>query len=194
MSSTTDATTPRAPSDEPYKEYIYDKKCGQNDNGTFWKWCAREINETSISTTCTGLFGSGDTCPVDFILKTDLPEHQGGNGSFGPFDAVRRCDYGPGKPNSVKDEIRIHPQEYQDIQRFCYQELHGYPPRMPLWLILLIVFLTLLALGTSAVLFWKYWIKPTVDGKSQTAKKGVSLRKRPVSNRASQTPLRRGLS
>lgn len=179
----------RPPTDATFKEIFYDKKCGRYDgNQNFYRWCAGESSNATIETKCIGLHGSNQTCEATARILTEDPLYKDG---FGPFEFLQVCRFGPTKePTKENVTVILEEQEYRDIKRFCFQELYGPPAIMPLWLLLLIVFLTLLAVGTSAVLFWKYWLRQRIYGRARNQKRDISFRSKHTS-RASQTLPRR---
>jgi len=76
------------------------------------------------------------------------------------------CDFGgPSKMQNRTDRITIDRSTFEKIKRICYQEMHGAPYSLPWWMIVIIVMLVIMAVGTAASLFWKYWLRRRVYGR-----------------------------
>lgn len=75
-----------------------------------------------------------------------------------------KCAYG-NKTSGILGESKLSKDVADKIIRTCNQELYGVQESWPLWLILLVIFIILVALTVAGGLFWRYWLRRKVYGR-----------------------------
>lgn len=92
------------------------------------------------------------------------------------FSYLHQCGFGPDKPTTKwSDTIPLPRAKAEEIMEFCRQEVYGAPQALPLWLILLIIFLVITAVSISAALFWHYWLRKKLYGRQHGDTSGSTI-------------------
>lgn len=120
----------------------------------------RAANDTVSTTVSTNLTTS--TTPVP-SSTTVAPVAQIPTG----FRYYHTCSNGPGKPSTIFNTKVVPREKMEEVMEFCRQELFGPPKSLPLWLILLIIFLVITAVSIASFLFWRYWLRKKLYEKPQ---------------------------
>lgn len=177
---------PRPPVDTMPNEIFFDKKCGKGkDHDTFFKWCAKPNDTERIHVVCEGISGSMGYCDAEVWFGFEGQR----SGNFTFFDSQPKpnsttipsiipkgrlptklnwkiiCSVGPEKKALLTvGDVRIAKKVSEDIVTICRQELYGPEQGWPLWLILLVIFILIVALTIAGSLFWTYWLKRKIYG------------------------------
>lgn len=172
----------RPPADIIINEVFFDKKCGlEKSHDRFYKWCSVASVGKKVKTQCEGISGSSGYCdfeaafvkdlnsPLDnltdyeFIANdTSIPEYPDKYPEY--IYTSHSCNMGGQKATVWTNVTKISPDLSERIVRACHQEMYGVSG-LPLWLILLVIFLVLLAISIAGSLFWTYWVKKKLDKK-----------------------------
>lgn len=181
----------RPPADKVINEVFFDKKCGYNEtHDLFFTWCSRAPINQKVKAQCSGLTGTDIVCDfrgafVDNNSSNidDLPEYVPDSDATTVVPSYPEklpeywsyrwiCDYGgPTKITNTNGTEKLDSDQADQIIMICRQELYGVQG-LPLWLILLIIFLVLSAVTVSAGLFWKYYIKKKFYGHQHSTRTG----------------------
>lgn len=170
-------------------EIFFKDKCGKDSSQVFYGWCSAGAVDSKVITFCEPFGKHGQNCTHLFRFTQDNiknysdpdPLKSGStrtttalnsttpNADPNPVDAkflyikpwckisnVPLDNDAYYSPPIVKERIAT-------IRLFCDQKLNGVQG-MPLWLILLIIFLVLTAVITAAALFWRYWLRRRLYG------------------------------
>lgn len=177
----------RPPADNILNEIFFDQKCGKNDtHDLFFGWCSRAPLNQRIKTMCEGIGGVEGLCDfdsafvdtpnptidniTDYVLPTnDVPPYPAKLPEY--IFWRNKCKNGPGKITNDNGTERIDPTIADQIILKCRQEMYGVQG-LPLWLMLLIIFLVLTAVTVSAGLFWKFYIKKRYFSPQRSTKMG----------------------
>lgn len=162
----------RPPSDVMVNEMFFDKKCGvEGTRQLFYENCMKPSGSNIEGIKCKDVHGSSGVCDVElqflFDNETTTPSVSADNQRIPTGLHYKHvCSFGPGKTGSNWEaDVMLPRDRMQEIIESCRQELFGPPPSLPLWLILLIIFLVIAAVSITAFLFWRYWLRQKLYGR-----------------------------
>lgn len=167
----------RTPADNLINEVFFDKKCGlDGSHDRLYQWCSEVPAERLVKSRCEGISGSAGPCELEAAF---VPSENYNTSKLSEF--VSNSTAVPGEPKFIyikhacsmggedstkwTNETKFLPLPRDELDKIilnCRQELYGVEG-MPLWLILLVAFLVVIAVSVAGSLFWKFWLKHKIS-------------------------------
>lgn len=156
----------RPPVDKAVNEIFFDKKCGiLGTEKLFFGNCMSPSDNEITGIKCEEFRGQSGACDMKIAFTFDNYRSSENTTPIAIPTGFRydySCYFGSQEskpPQILAGNVRVPRETMLEVMEFCRQELYGPPSALPLWLILLIIFLVIAAVSVSAYLFWHYWLR-----------------------------------